>query len=248
MYAITTNSDIPDSTYFTMSDVTPECAGSTLTVWNGKGTRRSWGAPGVESTVVVNYGTFAAVHVGFHHKHRGGQGWFYFVANEYKTWAQLTEAQQKRVLKAFGEHKAPFLRLRRQNRQHAPDAAAHCGGPVSKNTGHLSRHCADGKFVHECAYCGVTFRTNRKSDKYCCFAHKEAKNNATFYGRHRQVIILVTMLRQARKAKRSTTEALPPKPRTASTRQKTPVDEMTQEQLLEYIRNNPHQIRPGKTS
>ena len=41
------------------------------------------------------------MHVGFHHKHRGGQGWAYFVAGQRRTWAQLTPAQQRRVVKAY---------------------------------------------------------------------------------------------------------------------------------------------------
>lgn len=96
---------IPDDTYFTLSDVEPVVNGNILTIYNGKGTRRNWGQPGADSSVVVNTGTFTAVHVGFHHKHRGGQGWFYYVSRERRTWAQLDDKQRKQVLAKL--HRAP---------------------------------------------------------------------------------------------------------------------------------------------
>lgn len=95
---IVTNSSIPDSTYFTISQISPEVEKNKLTVYDGSGTRRSWGAPAVTSSVVVNTATFTCVHVGFHHKHRGGQGWFYFVGGRRLTWAQLDTRRRKQVL------------------------------------------------------------------------------------------------------------------------------------------------------
>lgn len=97
--------DTPDSTYFSMSDVSPVLEGDTLTIWNGEGRRRSWGRPQTTSTVVVDTAEILAVHVGFSHKHRGGQGWFYFVQGERRTWGQLSDDLRTIVLDH--EHKAP---------------------------------------------------------------------------------------------------------------------------------------------
>lgn len=90
--------EIIDSTYFTLSDVMPTLERTTLTIMNGKGTHRSWGTPSVTSTVVFNSTRLTAVHVGFTHKHRGGQGWFYYVEGERRSWAQLDETRRKLVL------------------------------------------------------------------------------------------------------------------------------------------------------
>lgn len=105
MYTIHIRSDVPNTTYFRSSDVAPQLAGETLTLWHGKGTRRSWGAPQVCSTVVVETDTFIAVHVGYSHKHRGGQQWYYFLNRERYTWNQLSDALQRLVLD--NSHKAP---------------------------------------------------------------------------------------------------------------------------------------------
>lgn len=107
MTTIRTTNDIPDSTYFRMSDVEPFFADDgALVISNGEGTRRSWGRPQVTSTVVVDTDAFVAVHVGFSHKHRGGQGWFYFVDGQRRTWAQLPD--DLRTLVLDNEHKAPY--------------------------------------------------------------------------------------------------------------------------------------------
>ena len=101
--------ETPDSTYFAMSNVAPKIEGEIIALTDGQGTRRSWGAPQTTSTVVFQNCEFIAVHVGFSHKHRGGQGWFYFINTENgparKTWAQLTEDEQALVL--ANEDKAP---------------------------------------------------------------------------------------------------------------------------------------------
>jgi len=102
----TTNSiNIPDSTYFTMSDVEPthDEESDTLTLFNGEGSRRSWGRPSVTSTVIINSPLIVAVHVGFSHKHRGGQGWHYWRPSsagvwEKVTWGQLPDSERKKVL------------------------------------------------------------------------------------------------------------------------------------------------------
>jgi hypothetical protein len=94
--------ETPDSTYFSMSNVAPKIEGDVIALTDGQGTRRSWGAPQTTSTVVFSNCEFVAVHVGFSHKHRGSQGWFYFVNADTgparKTWAQLTEDEQDLVL------------------------------------------------------------------------------------------------------------------------------------------------------
>jgi len=94
--------EVPDCSYFRMSDVSPELAGKCLVVFDGKGTRRSRYTPGVTSTVIVNTATFTAIHVGFHHKHRGGQGYFYFVAGQRKLWNQLSAYRKRQVIAGLG--------------------------------------------------------------------------------------------------------------------------------------------------
>ena len=101
---IKTNSNVPDSTYFTTTEVEPniEKDGS-ITIFNGKGTRRSsWGAPSVTSTVVLDECDFCAIHIGFHHKHRGGQSWYYYMTDGAETyrvkWQQLPDELRQRVL------------------------------------------------------------------------------------------------------------------------------------------------------
>ena len=74
-------------------------------LYHGQGTRRSWGAPQVWSTVVVETDTFIAVHVGYSHKHRGGQQWYYFLAYERHTWNRLPDELQ--ILVLDNVHKAP---------------------------------------------------------------------------------------------------------------------------------------------
>jgi hypothetical protein len=99
--------DIPyDDTYFAMSDVTPHFnKNQELVIYSGKGTRRHWGSPQVTSTVLLNQDGFISIHVGFSHKHGGGQGFHHFVNGQKRTWAQLTEAQQTAVYKAVKKNK-----------------------------------------------------------------------------------------------------------------------------------------------
>lgn len=105
MYTIRTSDNIPDSTYFRSSDVAPGFDGQTITLYAGKGSRRSWGAPQVWSSVVVETDNFVAVHVGFSHKHRGGQQWHYYLDGERVTWQKLSD--ELRTLVLDNEHKAP---------------------------------------------------------------------------------------------------------------------------------------------
>lgn len=104
--------DIPDSTYFRTGDAEPVInADGSLTVLNGQGTRRSsWGAPGVTSTVIYETETFAAIHVGFHHKHGGGQFWRYYLSDGQQTarvtWASLDD-ETRLVIRQTAARKAP---------------------------------------------------------------------------------------------------------------------------------------------
>lgn len=107
---IQTNTNIPDSTYFSMSDVAPEIDDSgDIVIYEGRGTRRGWGAPQVTNTVVLEDCDLIAIHVGFSHKHRGGQGWHYFTtdgtATRKVTWTQLPDETRQRILD--NETKAP---------------------------------------------------------------------------------------------------------------------------------------------
>ena len=73
--------DCPDSTYFRASDIRPEVSGNTLTVTDGRGSRRSWGAPSVDSRVSRIADDVYKVEVTGWHKHTVGPvgGSYYFV-------------------------------------------------------------------------------------------------------------------------------------------------------------------------
>lgn len=93
----------PDDTYFRVGDVEPTTNGdASLTIYDGNGRRRSWGQPGVTSTIVVNECDWCAIHVGFHHKHGGGQFWRYYMAVpggvQQIAWAQLPDEARQQVL------------------------------------------------------------------------------------------------------------------------------------------------------
>lgn len=108
---ISIRSDVPDGTYFTTEAVTPWLSASDtiLNIYDGDGTRRSWGRPGVTSTVVLNAPDLVAVHIGWHHKHGGGQCWRYFAVNgevRQVEWKDLDDATRQVVLDAYDE-KAP---------------------------------------------------------------------------------------------------------------------------------------------
>lgn len=104
------SSNVPDDTYFRTGEVEPEIDGHTLTLYNGDGRHRSWGHPGVTSTVVVEAIDFVAVHVGFHHKHGGGQFWRFYNVNgliEQVAWKALPDETRQIVLDAIEAGKAP---------------------------------------------------------------------------------------------------------------------------------------------
>jgi hypothetical protein len=111
MLEIITSTNVPDGTYFRVASAEPDLKESMLTVYDGQGSRRSsWGAPGVTSTVLLNADDLTAVHIGFHHKHGGGQFYRYYrfdgMAWQVITWAKLSDEDRVRVLDAC-ERRAP---------------------------------------------------------------------------------------------------------------------------------------------
>jgi hypothetical protein len=96
---ITFSGNIPDSTYFRTGEAEPRLASDgTVICLDGRGRDRSWGHPGVTSTVVVEREHFVAVHVGFYHKHGGSQFWRYFRPEGQVPWRGLTEQERLEVL------------------------------------------------------------------------------------------------------------------------------------------------------
>lgn len=111
---IRVSNDVPDSTYFRTGDVEPEISDNALTVYDGNGSRRGWGTPGVTSTVVVDAPDFVAVHVGFHHKHGGGQFWRFYNVNgkiEQVSWTKLDDEIRQIVLDAYDENAPQWARV-----------------------------------------------------------------------------------------------------------------------------------------
>ncbi|MHC4984389.1 MAG: hypothetical protein ACYTF6_14630 [Planctomycetota bacterium] len=103
---------VPDSTYFRRGDAEPTVEKDTVVLLDGQGTRRSsWGAPQVNSTVIVDECDFLAVLVGFSHKHGGGQFYRYYMNGtggiKQLQWQQLTDDERALVLEAYKE-KAPY--------------------------------------------------------------------------------------------------------------------------------------------
>lgn len=90
-----------DSTYFRTSDITPEVNGDTVTVYNGYGTRRSWGSPSVNSTVKILTENVVMVEVtGWHKWTVSPVGGSYYFVNENGTWTRRT-ANHKTVKAAL---------------------------------------------------------------------------------------------------------------------------------------------------
>ncbi len=111
----------PDSTYFRVASAQPELEQDehgvqVLKLVNGTGTRRSsWGEPGVTSTVLLNADDLAAIHVGFFHKHGGGQFYRYYAytgeAWEQVTWQKLSDADRERVLNTYEDRAPSFAKV-----------------------------------------------------------------------------------------------------------------------------------------
>jgi hypothetical protein len=112
---ITSENYTPDETYFGIRHVAPQLQiidGETvLTICNGAGTNRSsWGTPETTSTVVYEAEDLIAIHVGFHHKHRGSQFWRYYqsINGVWKKvdWVHLSDEDRQCILTAY-KKKAP---------------------------------------------------------------------------------------------------------------------------------------------
>lgn len=71
----------PDKTHFVVKDVLPSIENGILQIVDGYGTRRSWGAPSVKSTVTELSETVIQVDVVGWHKHTTSPvgGFYYFV-------------------------------------------------------------------------------------------------------------------------------------------------------------------------
>lgn len=105
------SSNVPDGTYFRTGDAEPTInEDGSITILNGRGSRRGWGQPQVNSTVIHDEDDLVAIHVGYSHKHGGGQFWRYYTTNgattSQLTWAQLPDEARAQVL-AASTTKAP---------------------------------------------------------------------------------------------------------------------------------------------
>lgn len=99
-----------DCTYFRTSNIIPRVDGDTLTVINGRGTRRRWGTPNVSSRVdrlcdhlirvtVVGWHKWTIAPVG---------GTYYFVRDNNGVWAQR-RANHSVVRAALGEQQSATI-------------------------------------------------------------------------------------------------------------------------------------------
>jgi len=103
-----TENRVPDSTYFTVKNVEPDVQDGAVVFYEGEGTRRSWGRPQANVTVLIDDCDLLAALVGFSHKHGGGQFYRYYVpgtggAPTRKTWRSLTEDERVMVRAAYDE-------------------------------------------------------------------------------------------------------------------------------------------------
>ena len=101
-----------NATSANVSEIAPVIHASTLLLQEGENNRRSWGCVKVTSTIVVKTRTFAAIHIGVCHKHRGGQQWYYYEKPNGKairrlTARQLSTRRRNQVLDAFRDGNAP---------------------------------------------------------------------------------------------------------------------------------------------
>lgn len=102
----------PDRTYFRQGDVEPDLTESgVLKIYSGNGTHRSsWGQPGTTSTVILNEDDLTSIHIGFHHKHGGGQFWRHYKEGVQVEWKKLNEADRLRILDAFPDRAASWAK------------------------------------------------------------------------------------------------------------------------------------------
>ena len=104
-FQVKTN-ECPDDTYFVAGDVRPEFIDGVLHIWDGRGTRRSWGAPSVSSTMTALNDTVFQVEVVGWHKHTVSPvgGFYYFVLSA-NGWERKT-GNAKAVKSAKAEYQA----------------------------------------------------------------------------------------------------------------------------------------------
>lgn len=102
------SANVPDGTYFRTAAAEPEIQDGAIVVFNGRGSRRGWGAPQITSTVVVNQDDLVAVHIGYSHKHGGGQFWRYYTTDGQAIrqvgWADLSDDVRAVVLAGYDDH------------------------------------------------------------------------------------------------------------------------------------------------
>lgn len=107
---ISISASVNDATYCRNEDVEPTFTANELTIYTGYGSRRGWGTPGTTSTIILNDDDFCAIHVGYHHKHGGGQFWRYYTTDGTQItqieWRQIPDEQRARVIEA-ADQKAP---------------------------------------------------------------------------------------------------------------------------------------------
>lgn len=107
---ITTSTNVPNDTYSRTDEHAPTITDAGLTIYTGRGSSRGWGTPGTTSTVVLNDDDFCAVHIGFHHKHGGGQFWRYYTTDgttiRAVEWREIPDEQRQRILDSW-QSKAP---------------------------------------------------------------------------------------------------------------------------------------------
>jgi len=102
---------IPDNTYFTVTNIEPTVEDGTVTFPDGQGTGRGWGRPQANTTILIDDCDLLAALIGFSHKHGGGQFYRYYVPGkdgkpQRKTWRGLTEDEREMIRAAYDE-KAP---------------------------------------------------------------------------------------------------------------------------------------------
>ncbi len=107
---IETSKNVVDDTYSRTNEHEPTILDNGIRIYTGYGSRRGWGTPGTTSTVVLNDDDFCAIHIGFHHKHGGGQFWRYYTTNgeaiRQVEWREIPDEQRQRILEG-ADQRAP---------------------------------------------------------------------------------------------------------------------------------------------
>ena len=110
MIEIEFSSDVPDSTYFRVGDCEPDMHDGLIVAMQGRGGRRSWGEPCVNSKTILHDEDLISIHTGFFHKHGGGQFWRHYRVTDAEyfcvNWQKLNTDERKRILAGY-EEKAP---------------------------------------------------------------------------------------------------------------------------------------------